>query len=97
MSATQLYRNLKPEYQARVDEVQEKPYYLHRWAMGDDGEYSTDEIIARSKTVAGIKSFFRLHKLSEDKECNYAIYREYIVEFVEDWYPAYDHELVEEL
>jgi protease II len=96
MSATQLIRNLKPKYQARVDEVNEKPYYLHRWSMGEDGEYET-EIIARSKTVAGIKSFFRLHKLNQDKEHNYAIYREFIEEFIEGWYPSYNEEFIEEL
>ena len=101
MSAIQLTRCLKPQYQEQVDLVQAKPFKLVKWNLKerkndwDDLEFDVEEVIARSKSVNGIRAYARLHKL--DPSFNYTIYKETIEEFIEGWCPSYSEESVEDL
>lgn len=99
MSATQLYRRLKPQYQAQADEVQAKPYKLVRWKfIMEDGENTgehEEEEVARGKSAKGLRAWARMK--GTDPEWSYVIYREWIEEWIDGWYPSYEEEIVEEL
>ena len=87
---------LKPEAQKRVDLVQAKPFVLSRiWDWDSEKDTWKEEVIARSKTLNGIKAFCRLNKIPT-RTGEYRIEKE-TVEFIDGWYPTYDTEFIEEL
>ncbi len=73
-----------------------KPYILTRvWDWDSENDTWKEAELARSKTLAGIRAYCRLHKVPK-RTGEYRIEKE-TVELIDGWYPTYDSELIEEL